>query len=384
MHDPHVRAHLARFYALSSSADVTTMTVLLSIVSPLGLFGNAVVIVVCAKCKTRLPSAQHFIRAIATCDFLICLVIIPYRITAYHVTIPEITCKCFEAITYFSESYSLGLLLAVALDRYMAVCRPVTLAKLSRFAKYCTVLMGVLLLGVACPPGLFAGDYILITDNSTGVSTLCYTGVCYADGTDTRFSSQNGIHIYNHFLGALYFTAVTLLVVLYFNVFFSVYKRFSRKKTCGVNPQCRRRKACGVNPQCSKTKLQRSQLRNTWHSIKDTSDVTNANRRLSHPDDDVPSPSPSPSPVGTHDYADLSTRLAHHMTAKMLLIVTVAFLVTWIPYFLMKLDIVPNIVTVRLLFFWNNMINPVIYSFSNRTFRANVSKLFGAVPGLGG
>ena len=57
----------------------------------------------------------------------------------------------------------------------------------------------------------------------------------------------------------------------------------------------------------------------------------------------------------------------------MLLMVTVAFMVNWIPLVLMKFGFVPNVGTARLLFFLGGMKNPVIYSFTNKQFRGKVN-----------
>ena len=66
---------------------------------------------------------------------------------------------------------------------------------------------------------------------------------------------------------------------------------------------------------------------------------------------------------------------SHKKVARILLLVTLAFLLTWIPFLLMRLNIVPNIITIRLSFFLSNMCNPLIYSFTNQLFRQNVQRL---------
>lgn len=72
-----------------------------------------------------------------------------------------------------------------------------------------------------------------------------------------------------------------------------------------------------------------------------------------------------------------STRLANLKTAAMLFVVTVVFVVTFLPAFLMVLLIVPNNAIVFYLYFANNVANPVIYSFMNQNFRNDLLKLIG-------
>ena len=68
--------------------------------------------------------------------------------------------------------------------------------------------------------------------------------------------------------------------------------------------------------------------------------------------------------------------LANLKTAAMLFVVTVVFVVTFLPAFLMVLEFVPNYIVVFYFYFANNVANPVIYSFMNQNFRADLKRLF--------
>lgn len=69
-------------------------------------------------------------------------------------------------------------------------------------------------------------------------------------------------------------------------------------------------------------------------------------------------------------------RLANLKTAAMLFVVTVTFVVTFLPAFLMAMSIVPHNMVVFYLYFANNVANPVIYSFMNKNFRQDLKKIF--------
>ena len=69
-------------------------------------------------------------------------------------------------------------------------------------------------------------------------------------------------------------------------------------------------------------------------------------------------------------------RMANLKTAAMLFVVTVVFIVTFAPAFLMALGILPNNIVVFYMYFANNVANPVIYSFMNKNFREDLRKLF--------
>jgi cholecystokinin A receptor len=61
-----------------------------------------------------------------------------------------------------------------------------------------------------------------------------------------------------------------------------------------------------------------------------------------------------------------SNWLANLKTAGMLFVVTVVFVVTYLPAFLMAMFVVPYNIIVFYLYFANNVANPVIYSFMNQ------------------
>ena len=69
-------------------------------------------------------------------------------------------------------------------------------------------------------------------------------------------------------------------------------------------------------------------------------------------------------------------RIANLKTAAMLFVVTVVFIVTFLPAFLMALQLIPYSMTVFYMYFANNVANPVIYSFMNKNFRDDLKKLF--------
>lgn len=69
-------------------------------------------------------------------------------------------------------------------------------------------------------------------------------------------------------------------------------------------------------------------------------------------------------------------RMANLKTAAMLFVVTVVFVVTFLPAFLMALLLIPYNMTIFYMYFANNVANPVIYSFMNKNFRDDTKRLF--------
>jgi len=67
---------------------------------------------------------------------------------------------------------------------------------------------------------------------------------------------------------------------------------------------------------------------------------------------------------------------AHIRTAAMLFVVTLVFVLTFAPAFLMSLQVVSYNRLVFYVYFFNNVANPVIYSFMNSYFRRELHTMF--------
>jgi len=57
-------------------------------------------------------------------------------------------------------------------------------------------------------------------------------------------------------------------------------------------------------------------------------------------------------------------RVANVKTAAMLFVVTVVFVVTFLPAFLMTVHLLPYNLVIFYMYFANNVANPIIYSFN--------------------
>lgn len=68
-------------------------------------------------------------------------------------------------------------------------------------------------------------------------------------------------------------------------------------------------------------------------------------------------------------------RVANIKTAAMLFVVTVVFVVTFLPAFLMTVQLIPYSMIVFYMYFANNVANPIIYSFMNHNFRGQLKRM---------
>lgn len=69
-------------------------------------------------------------------------------------------------------------------------------------------------------------------------------------------------------------------------------------------------------------------------------------------------------------------RIANIKTAAMLFVVTLVFIFSFLPAWLIALKIIHTSVIVFYMYFLYNVVNPIIYAFMNQTFRTELRKLF--------
>jgi len=87
-------------------------------------------------------------------------------------------------------------------------------------------------------------------------------------------------------------------------------------------------------------------------------------------------PGATADPAAGGHAADKLRMSAHIRTAAMLSVVTVVFVLTFAPAFLMSLEIVLYSRPVFYVYFFNNVANPIIYSFMNNYFRRELNAMF--------
>ena len=69
------------------------------------------------------------------------------------------------------------------------------------------------------------------------------------------------------------------------------------------------------------------------------------------------------------------TLYANIRTAVMLFVMTVVFLIAFLPVWLMAHDVIPYTEIIFYMYFIYNIANPFIYSFMNKSFRADLRRI---------
>lgn len=419
--------------ALVNPTEGYVVTALLSFLGVAGTAGNALVLYVFSRRTDRLVSTL-FILSLAVVDFTTCLIVVPFTVYMEHTTFrvdEDFVCKLYHFLITCNVPFSAMVMVAIAIDRYFCICHPWMNAITSRSARRIIAGLGLLSICigicVSCMHGIYHPWYLcqdLVYNVSSAPMTFSPSAVppCGASGphhpelrpaapdpcppmtvgcttalsespltaysvvtTSTPLESlilryvktsecaptslllSDGFQFYYHkFHNSIYAVCFFAVVFLYVAIYRSVLKRRRKRQresrrtvptdTCVV--LTRSVVAGDTQPSSAIEPKIRLSLRPIENS---PSDVGESPRRRFQALSRLPS----------YD----GNLVANMRTAVMLFVVTVVFMITFLPAWLMIMNWVTFSRSVFYLYFANNAANPVIYSFMNRNFRESLKRL---------
>lgn len=404
------------------------VTALLSFLSVTGTAGNALVLYVFSRRTDRLVSTL-FILSLAVVDFTTCFIVVPFTVymeyTTYRVR-EDFVCKLYHFLITCNVPFSAMVMVAIAIDRYFCICHPWLNAIGSRAAKRIIVGLGLLAVCfgvcVACMHGIYHPGFLyqdVIYNESSAVETsavpqynasspnpkmrplsldLCppLTVGCPTvevlrqsnlTSTVVTTPSENLVlhnmktfecapnnlllsdefqFYYHKIHNSIYAICFFAVVFLYVAIYRSVLKRRRR----------RQRESRRTIPTDTYVVLTRSVVAGETNqpSVVEPPKVQLSLRTIDSNPSDV-GDSPRRFNALPHLSSYDGNLVANMRTAAMLFVVTVVFMITFLPAWLMIMEWVSFRRTIFYLYFANNAANPVIYSFMNRNFRESLKRL---------
>nr|QEJ80978.1 alpha2 adrenergic receptor [Mytilus coruscus] len=325
-----------------------------------GCFGNTLVLYIyCFRSKKR--SANNFIIAMALFDFITSVVVMPIDIydLLYHYSFySNIACKIFRAVESATTYASAVILIQIAFDRYFKICKPLRFGNRNR-TKFMSISAGMLAL-ILCSPAvvLFGTRREQISGNLCGFDC----------SVDQKYKGSTFQTIYYLLLGLVFIVTFVILSALYFLIWLAIKRR--KGITIGENPRQsviqngRKRMLSSVSDDDSSSVVQnQKQFRRTLSNLSTKSKLSNLSERLSN--------------------------IKASRTTKIFIAVTIAFVLSYLPSVGVMICRSVNkkiekdsseFVQVLLKLFsrchyLNNAANPIIYSFLNKHFRDEITKL---------
>lgn len=398
--------------------------VMLSVFSLVGTIGNSLVLYIYANKKTK-TTAGVFIMCLAGTDLFTCLVIVPYTEVVIYVQyklLYDLVCKAYMFLITFNVPFSAFIMVAIAVDRFFCICYPflhalnlcrarVIILCLLVLACLCG-LITALLHGIIPPVDINpsenssadaafalslsnntevknASDTTLIQytqkENTTSIRSGCaynvscnddvisnQTGSAQSNMTDGEMQGlcipTNDIidtsfaDVYQKIYSSFYLLSFILVLFLYALIYRSIWKHRAKK---------RKRKRSSLYPAGVEFSAAETQFTAVTH-------VNNGNGH--HHEDALDQTEMEPmhnrkrkksKPMSLKD----KTLYANIRTAAMLFVVTVVFLIAFLPAWLMAHKILPYNETIFYMYFVYNTANPFIYAFMNKSFRDDLRKI---------
>lgn len=193
--------------------------ILISILMPVGVFGNATAMYIYGFRFQKLP-VHIFLICLAVFDMIGCLFGIPLEMVEllYPLMYPNrVLCKLERFLIYYSISTSTSTLFVIAVERYNKVCRHDKRQFSVRQAKIMSVIIGFFCIAVALPGVLFF-DKIKIP-----VSSNLHTQMCvYTSRYDKIFQS--------YFLTSLLIDIIiwVIMFLLYYRIWKVAKRHYTR------------------------------------------------------------------------------------------------------------------------------------------------------------
>lgn len=333
----------------------------MSLLMLVGIFGNLMVLIVYLRKRTKC-SSDYFILNLAFLDLLTCLIGVPVEIAdlrdPYMFYAPA-ACKLLRTVESFSNMGSTLTLMAIAMDRYKRICKLGERFSNQTAKRLC---IGAILIGaLTCwPAGVVFGKKTV----DVGIP-----GANTAD-CSTADEMRNTIYPLLYYGLVMLYFITCVIFVLFVYVRISIYIRR------------------GKSNQKKKAKL------NAHHApsfnLHSTSDGHTGLSGVSEEEDVKNVHVIEQKAVDKSQGGRLVNTIKVTRTTTIFVAVTAAFILSYLPFLVVMVtrnikknfeDILSPSAEVFYKFclksyFINNAINPIIYSFLNRNFRADVINIF--------
>ena len=212
-------------------------------------------------------------------------------------------------------------------------------------------------------------DYLDLPPHMDASQIVIFMGQCRAN---QLIITAEFLWYYQRFYTVLYLLCLIIVVILYSLIYRSVLERRTRRalqKSKALPLVQLQNNDPGVTSAVEETLL--TQI-NGDDKVKD--EVNGCNK--DHAPDKKSKPTANSEVLKRKSTRGKdNNRMANLKTAAMLFVVTVVFIITFLPAFLMALELMPYNMVVFYMYFANNVANPVIYSFMNKNFRDDLKRI---------
>ncbi|XP_072949573.1 dopamine D2-like receptor [Epargyreus clarus] len=180
----------------------------------LTLFGNVLVILSVARERSLQTATNYFIVSLAVADLLVAVVVMPFGV--YYLVngvwgLPAVVCDCYIAMDVTCSTSSIFNLVAISVDRYIAVTQPI------KYAKHKSNARVWLMIAVAWLVSGAIGSPVVLGLNNTPDRSPDH---CLFNSTDYVIFSS---------LASFYIPCI-IMMFLYYNIFKAIRQRAKKQR----------------------------------------------------------------------------------------------------------------------------------------------------------
>lgn len=361
--------------------------IILCIFSAVGVVGNGLVIYVYYNKKEK-QTSNIFILALALTDLITCLIIMPMTVAYIYLTHAfkfSIICKIYHFLITSNVPLSAFIMVAIAFDRYLCICHPflhlmtvfrakVIVSVLTTFACILGLITAMLYSVEVFPDELQMLLTMLDPPRNLSKTIFQCDTVYIGECSVTRYIfTPTFRNVYQKVYASFFAVSLLFVLALYVIIYHSVTARRAKRQ---------KQKAKTCNTKQYSTTMVQTEDTDIHHS---TSNVVTLKVEMS--ENGVSSSTASPR-LNNGEAVPLRhrqntikekkdhNRLANIKTAVMLFVVTIVFIVAFLPAWLMAHEMIPYVITVFYMYFSYNVANPLIYAFMNPMFRDDMKRIF--------
>lgn len=229
---PEVKKKLLGTLNLKQTIKYSPVLAVYILMMVIGLIGNAFVLYI-YKFKFKRTSARTYILCLALLDFLVCCVGIPYHaFDLTHLVTYKYSTLC-RVLSFLSGAVNLGsvfLLIVVAVDRYLKVCRPLKKQLIDFGDRRACAIAIISAIIISIPNAILYGNSTVEVEGLTGIE-------CFIDD---EFSESMFAIAYLGFYILVFISCVVTLIGLYFFICREIY----RNQALQVADNSQRRRGC--------------------------------------------------------------------------------------------------------------------------------------------
>ncbi|XP_070207073.1 cholecystokinin receptor type A-like [Littorina saxatilis] len=406
---------------------------MLSVFALFGTLGNALVLYVYVRKKNKLASTV-FIISLAATDFMTSCLIMPFTMTMElldYFTVYDSVCKVYFFLITCNVPFAAFIMVAIAVDRYLCICRPHCHVLDSRRSQIGVIFLALISATFGILTALFHGVYIIetfrvnpeneteimekvqagivkdlfnnrtevvsencethcdeVTDNTTEAyirdtartmvdmcqhsSMTLYTGQCLSNEIILNSSFRK---VYQRAYASMFLVCFVIVFLLYISIYRSVLVLRTKRLRQRQKTNSRLLRDVSVTDTHQTTAETPLQMPLQEASVQNGGGGGCGNRG-----------------GGSYEMAEMSGEkrkamlesdnclkekylLANIRTAVMLFVVTLVFILAFLPSWLMAHGVVRFHAVVFYFYFAYNVSNPIIYAFMNPTFRKELQEV---------